>query len=144
VISPSAANGLQACSDAQIALSSTLPASCPPASKIGTVTVHTPILNEPLEGQLFLGQPECSPCSNADAQAGRLARGLLQVHSDRYGITLKVPGRISIDPSTGQLIWTSPPLLRNVPLHSLQFYDLHNTGVLQIAFGTGYGMYLTQ
>jgi hypothetical protein len=103
VISPSAANGLQACTDAQIALSSTLPASCPQASKVGTVTVHTPILREPLEGQLFLGQPECSPCSNADAQAGRLARGFLQVHSDRYGITLKIPSRISIDPSTGQL-----------------------------------------
>jgi hypothetical protein len=104
VISPSAANGLQACSDAQMALSSALPATCPRASKIGTVTVHTPLLKEPLEGQLFLGQPECSPCSNADAQAGRLARGFLQVHSDLYGITLKIPGRISIDPSTGQLI----------------------------------------
>ncbi len=49
-----------------------------------------------------------------------------------------------IDPSSGTLIWSSPPLLNNVPLHSLQFYDRQNTGVLQIAFGTGYGMYLTQ
>ena len=71
-VDPSAANGLQACSDAQFGLGSTVepvePAACPLASQIGTVKVVTPLLEKPLEGQVFLGEPECSPCSNTDAE----------------------------------------------------------------------------
>jgi hypothetical protein len=103
VISPSAANGLQACSDEQLASSTNDPVTCPQASQIGTVTLHTPILAEALEGQVFLGTPQCSPCGNADAQSGRLARLFIQIHSDQYGITLKIPGNVLVDPSTGQL-----------------------------------------
>ena len=105
-ISPSSASGLQGCSDEQIALSTNVPATCPAASQIATVSVHTPILKETLTGQLFLGDPECSPCSNADAQNGRLARLFIQVHSDQYGITLKMPGSASIDPNSGQITAT--------------------------------------
>ena len=49
-----------------------------------------------------------------------------------------------IDPSSGAEIWDSPPLRGNVPINSLNFYDLNGTGQLQIAFGTNVGMYLTQ
>jgi hypothetical protein len=40
-LSPSAADGLQACSDAQFAEESTQPATCPEASQIGTAVAHT-------------------------------------------------------------------------------------------------------
>ena len=67
-VDPSAADGLQACSNSQFGLGSTVepaePAACPLASQIGTVKVVTPLLEKPLEGQVFLGEPECSPCSN--------------------------------------------------------------------------------
>jgi uncharacterized repeat protein (TIGR01451 family) len=101
--SPSAANGLQACSDAQIALESNEPGSCPLASQIGTVTVTTPLVEEVLEGSVFLGEPECSPCSEADASEGRLFRLYLQVHSAKLGVTLKLPGVMRADPTTGRL-----------------------------------------
>jgi hypothetical protein len=101
--SPSAANGLQACSDAQIAFDSNQPGSCPLASQTGTVKVTTPVLEETLEGQVFQGEPECSPCSEADAREGRMLRLFLQIHSEARGITIKLPGVVRVDTQTGRL-----------------------------------------
>ncbi len=107
-ISPSAANGLQACNNTQFAANSTAPATCPGGSQLGTVTVHTPVLANPIEGQVYLGTPECDPClqANGDPQSGRMVRLLLQVHSEEYGVTLKIPGTVSVNPSTGQMTAT--------------------------------------
>jgi hypothetical protein len=108
VISPSVANGLQGCSPEQFGLHSLAAASCPPPSKIGTVKIATPWLAEPLEGEVFVGEPECAPCTPADAQEGKLIRLLVQAQgSPQYGgqagVTVKLEGRTSIDQSTGQL-----------------------------------------
>ncbi len=102
-ISPSSANGLQACTDAQIALESTGPASCPEASVIGTVKVQTPLLAEPLEGRVFVGSPECGPCTSSDAQNGRLVRLFVEITNPVRGVDVKIPGTVAVDPSTGQL-----------------------------------------
>jgi hypothetical protein len=101
--SPSSANGLQACSDAQIALDSNQPGSCPLASQIGTVKVTTPLLEETLEGQVFLGGPACSPCGEADASEGHILRLFIQIHSEARGITIKLPGVVRANPQTGRL-----------------------------------------
>jgi hypothetical protein len=101
VVSPSAADGLQGCSDEQFGLNSTAPASCPPASQVGTVEARTPVLAGPVEGQLFVGTPNCSPCTEADAQDGNMVRLLLQVSIP--GATLKFSGFASADPVTGAL-----------------------------------------
>ena len=102
-VSPSAANGLQACSDAEIALESDEPGSCPLASEVGTVQITSPLLERPLDGFVFLGEPECSPCSAADAEAGRIFRLFLQTHSDEVGVTIKLAGTVRANASTGQL-----------------------------------------
>ncbi|MGO9791462.1 MAG: hypothetical protein ACLP8S_18770 [Solirubrobacteraceae bacterium] len=106
-VDPSAADGLQACSNAQFGLGSTVepaePAACPLASEIGTVKVTTPLLEKPLEGQVFLGEPECSPCSNTDAEDGRIFRLLLQVRSVERGVIVKLAGHVSANPATGRL-----------------------------------------
>jgi len=107
VLSPSAGDGLEACSDAAFAVSSTAPAGCPPASQIGTVKVVTPLLSNPLEGQLFIGEPLCgntahpAPCEAKYAEEGKLFRLFLQARGS--GVTLKLPGTISVNPSTGQV-----------------------------------------
>ena len=49
-----------------------------------------------------------------------------------------------IDPSSGALIWSSPPLLGPVSPRSLEFYDFGGTGKVQLTFGTSTGMYVTQ
>ncbi|HTD08622.1 MAG TPA: hypothetical protein VK680_07000 [Solirubrobacteraceae bacterium] len=106
VVNPSSATGLQGCTDAQIDLASPEPGSCPEASQIGEVTVHTPLLAEPLTGPVFLGTPECDPCAAADAQSGRMIRAFIQVTSQRFGVTVKVPGNVRLDPATGRLTAT--------------------------------------
>ncbi len=105
-ISPSSANGLAACSDAQIALESTEPATCPEASAIGTVKVHTPLLAEELEGRVFVGTPQCGVggiCTNADAQDGRMVRLFIEIANPARGVDVKLPGTVSLNPGTGQL-----------------------------------------
>ncbi len=101
VLSPSVANGLQACTPAQFAVRSLAPATCPPQAQIGTVKIATPLLSSPLEGAVFVGQPECAPCTPSDAQEGRLLRLLVQAQGS--GVTVKLEGATSIDQSTGQL-----------------------------------------
>jgi hypothetical protein len=103
-VSPSAADGLQACSDAQIALSSSAPGACPSASQIATVKVTTPLLPNPLEGQVFVAQPGCSPCTNQDAADGNLFRLFLQAQGS--GVVVKLAGTVSASPSTGRLTAT--------------------------------------
>jgi hypothetical protein len=104
VASPSSANGLQACSDAQLALGSTAPASCPQQSQIGKVEIETPLLSKPLKGQVFLGQPECSPCGPSDAAEGRMVRLFLQAqYEDGSYVRIKLAGRTQVDQRTGQL-----------------------------------------
>ena len=56
-ISPSAANGLEACTDAQFAQGTHDPIACPAASRIGDATISTPLLSDALTGSVYLGQP---------------------------------------------------------------------------------------
>ena len=51
---------------------------------------------------------------------------------------------VAVDPKTGSQIWESPPLHGDVPINSLNFYDLKGDGQQEIAFGTTEGMYVTQ
>ncbi|HWY17668.1 MAG TPA: hypothetical protein VNY27_03030 [Solirubrobacteraceae bacterium] len=93
-ISPSAASGLQACSDAQLALASNDPASCPASSKIGTVTLTTPALPDQLTGSIYVGQP----------LPGDRYRIFLEFAGD--GVRIKLVGSVHPDPVTGQLTTT--------------------------------------
>ncbi len=82
-LAPSAGDGLEGCTDAQISLESAGPGSCPNGSQIGTLTSTTPLLTEPLEGKVFLGTPHCDPCTNADADDGNMYRLFLQIEGVR-------------------------------------------------------------
>ena len=62
-ISLSAADGLQACTQAQVGLGSQAAVTCLNASKIGTVAIRTPLLANPLQGAVFLAVPNENPFS---------------------------------------------------------------------------------
>jgi hypothetical protein len=116
-LSPGAADGLQACTEAQFEPQSNDESSCPNASVLGTVTVTTPVLPAPLTGYVFLGQPGCDPCSNEDAADGNMFKLLIQVEGQ--GVLQKVEGTVSANTTTGQLT-SSFPNNPQFPISDLQ------------------------
>ena len=98
-LNPSSANGLAACSPAQIALSSPDPGTCPDASKIGSVEVDTPLLAHPLMGGVYLA-------SQGDNPFGSLLAIYVAVADPQSGVVVKLAGHVVADPVTGQLTTT--------------------------------------
>ncbi len=95
-VSPSSADHLEGCTDAQVGLGSADPANCPAATKIGSVEISTPLLDDSLTGSIYLGQPK-----SFDAQTGEMLRLLLVAQGS--GVRVKLQGNIVPDPVTGQL-----------------------------------------
>ncbi len=113
VVNPSAAWGLKACTNGQFYGSggaSQEPAAlagCPREAQVGTVQIKTPALEEALEGKVFLGTPECEPCTPTDAQDGRMVRLFVQAVSEgEGGIVVKLEGHGRINQQTGQVTTT--------------------------------------
>ncbi len=107
VVSPSAAWGLRACSDTQFGLHSGVPGNCPRESQVGTVLIKSPSITEALEGQVFLAEPDCGPCTPADAASGRMVRLFVQVVAEgESGILVKLEGNGSVNQQTGQITTT--------------------------------------
>jgi len=103
-VNPSSADGLQGCTETQIQVQSNDPGNCPDASQIGTVEVDTPLLDHPLPGKVFVGTPECAPCSGQDAEAGKLIHLLIEVNDPLTDTVVKFPGTTSANASNGQLV----------------------------------------
>ncbi len=101
-LNPSAANGLQACTNAQLGKGTANPVSCPSASKIGTVSIDTPPLPDgSLTGNVYLGQQESSVPTS-----GNEYRIFVDAESSRYAISVRLIGNVSANPQTGQLTTT--------------------------------------
>jgi hypothetical protein len=101
-LNPSAANGLQACTDEQLGKGTRNQVACPGASKIGTVSVETsPLPEGPITGNVYLGQQ-----LSRDPASGQEYRIFVDVESARYGISVRLIGSVSADPQTGQLTTT--------------------------------------
>jgi hypothetical protein len=107
VISPAAGDGLGTCSDTQFALGSSGPATCPPDSQIGTASMEVSAAAGLLQGQVFLGAPECGAggvCSPSDAQSGRMVRVFVQVSgAGEPAGAFKLEGIGEINQQTGQI-----------------------------------------
>ncbi len=113
-VNPSSADGLVACSEAQVGFTgfaelnkagepgvrtpqfTPLPAQCPDASKLGSVTVKTPLLDHPLPGAIYLARQGENPF-------GSLLAVYIAVYDPVTGVVVKLPGEIKADPVTGQL-----------------------------------------
>ena len=108
-INPSAAEGIGTCSPAQYGSErfGTKPGEgCPEASKLGSVVVHTPLLEETIEGSLYLAAPY-------ENEFGTLAALYLVARAPERGILVKQAGKIEFDQATGQITSTFeglPPL----------------------------------
>ncbi len=108
-VNPSSASGLGGCSESQIGLIGTgfpepnairfdtSDPTCPDSSKIGSVTIDTPLLSRPVDGSIYLAAPHDNPFGTL-LGLYLVARG--------PGVILKLPGKIEADPATGQLTST--------------------------------------
>jgi hypothetical protein len=95
-VDPASAAGLGSCSPSQIGLGSDAAPSCPAGAKIGTVRIVTPLLETPLDGDVYLAQ-------QGQNKFGSLLALYLVVDDPTTGIVLKIPGKVDTDPATGRL-----------------------------------------
>jgi hypothetical protein len=95
--SPSFSDGLQSCTLAQMQLGNDEPVQCPDASRIGEVTLFSPLLPKLLEGSMYLAAQGDNPFGSTFAL-------LLVLHdTEERGVLVKIPGRIDVDETTGQI-----------------------------------------
>jgi hypothetical protein len=145
-LSPSAADGLLACSDAQVGYEgfeaatqtqrfSSGPVSCPEASKVATVEIKTPLLPEALEGAVYLAAQNANPF-------GSLVAMYIVAEDKQAGVLVKLPGQVALDPVTGQLVAT----FQNTPQLPFEDLKLHFFGSARAPLSTPplCGMYTTQ
>jgi hypothetical protein len=110
-VNPAAANGMETCSEAQMGLLTIEGAapnpirfdknepSCPEASKLGTVEVESPLIDERLAGTIYLAAQDENPFHT-------LLAIYAVIDSPKNGVLVKLPGEVKPDPITGQLAVT--------------------------------------
>ncbi len=137
-LSPSAANGLTSCSEAQAGLEgegisdplspgapeplrfSSAPASCPESSKVGLVHIKSPDLSHELTGGVYLAEP--APNGEAGKNPfGSLVALYLIAEDPVSGIRVRLAGQGSIDEPDGQVTttFTDTP---QVPFETLRLH----------------------
>ena len=106
-LNPAAADGLQACTQAQVGLSDGNESLCPDASKIATATITTPLLPDPLKGFVYLASPQnfASPPNPLENPFGSLVAMYLVARDPVSGVIVKLAGSVSLSP-TGQITAT--------------------------------------
>jgi hypothetical protein len=106
---PAFAAGLDACSSAEIGLTTPIGVSpprfteqsprCPDASKLGPVEIESPLLENPLKGAAYLAEPYDNPYES-------FLMLYITVEDRERGVVVKLPARIEPDPQTGQIVVT--------------------------------------
>jgi hypothetical protein len=151
-LSPSAADGLTACSLTQIGFTGVNPEtgsdeftsaepSCPDSSKVATVKIKTPLLPNPLEGAVYLAAPQnfAGPLENPFSS---LVAMYIVAQDPVSGVLVKLPGKVSPDPVTGQLVST----FEDTPQLPFEELELHFFGGARAPLSTPAlcGTYTTQ
>jgi hypothetical protein len=124
-LNPAAADGLEACSEAQIALESHTAPTCPEASKVGTVEIKTPLLPNALTGEAFLAAQNANPF-------GSLVALYIVAEDPVSGTLIKVAGEVKPDPVTGQLVSS----FKDTPQLPFEDLSLHFFGGSRAPLGT--------
>ena len=111
VVDPSSADGLEACSEAQVGYLAQKSvevgyqqftpgaAECPNGAKVGTVEVFTPLVNHPLPGAVYVAAQDANPFKS-------LLALYVAVYDPATGVVIKLAGKVSLDPVTGRLTTT--------------------------------------
>ena len=93
-----AAKGLEGCTPEQIGIGTRHAVTCPPRSQIGTVSLNVPTVpNGSLQGPIFLGKPAGGPIEGPPYTI------YLDAESARYGVKVRLKGRVEPNLLTGRL-----------------------------------------
>lgn len=144
-VDPSSAGGLQACSEQQVGFTGYNPATetneftaaepaCPEASKVGTVSLTTPLLPGTLQGSVYLARQTENPF-------GSLLAGYIVVNDPTTGTIVKIAGELKADEHTGQITG----VFKNNPQFPFNELKLHFKGGPRGVLATpeGCGTYTT-
>jgi hypothetical protein len=134
-LSPGAADGLLSCPTSAVGLESDEAAACPEDSKIGTVEITSPLLPERLVGGAYLAQQNANPF-------GSLVALYIVVEDPKAGVLIKLAGKTTLDPVTGQIVTT----FENTPQLPFSELELHFFGSARAPLSTPplCGTYTTQ
>jgi hypothetical protein len=114
---PSIAEGLNTCSETDLdreSVNSAPGAGCPNESKIGTIEVESPLVEEPLKGSLFIATPY-------ENQAGSLIALYAVFRNPTLGIVVKQGLKVETDPVTGRLT----TIADDIPQLPFSHFKLH-------------------
>ena len=111
-INSNAADGKVACPAAANGIGTRGPATCPEFSKVGSLTLDSTALPQPIPGAIYL----------LESQPGYRYRILLA--ADGFGTHIKLAGFVQPDPQTGQLTVSFPDL----PQSPLTAFNMHFFG----------------
>ncbi len=106
-VNPSAGVGLGACTRGEYeaeSLETPVGVGCPIESKLGTVHIKTPALNEEGTGSVYLATPYANPFSEEGHPDGSLIALYVVARFPVRGVTVKVAGKVTADPITGRLV----------------------------------------
>jgi hypothetical protein len=98
-LNPSLGAGLGVCTPVQLnaeTATSSQGSGCPNSSKIGDFTVRSPLLDEAVQGAIYLAAPHDNPFDS-------LLAIYLVARSPAQGFLVKLAGRLTPDPATGTL-----------------------------------------
>ncbi|MBA3865681.1 MAG: hypothetical protein H0X42_04945 [Solirubrobacterales bacterium] len=98
-VNPSVAVGLRSCTPAQFGATSVdfAPTSgCPEESKIGSVTLESPLASQPLAGSIYLA-------SQGENPFGSLLALYVVARNPTLGLLVKLAGKVELDQGTGQV-----------------------------------------
>jgi hypothetical protein len=96
-LNPSAAQGLDACTQSQLHRGASAPVECPAASKIGTVNIETDLPPGSLAGNVYLGKAD-----GTSAITGPPYLVFIDAESV-YDVSVRLEGQAVPDPVTGRL-----------------------------------------
>jgi hypothetical protein len=144
-LNPSAANGLAACSTAQMGYRgvgpngtfefNSAPVTCPDAAKVGKVRIKSPVLERELTGNIFLAAEHDNPFNS-------LFGIYIVVEDETTGVRVKLAGEVKLDENTGRItnVFPNAPQL---PFEELEV-ELFNGPRASVSTPRSCGTFTTQ
>jgi hypothetical protein len=119
-LAPNGANGKVSCADSELSFDTEEEARCPEFAKIGTSSIDSSALPGPIQGSIYIGQPQPD-------QTFRLF-----VTADGFATHVKLKGTVDLDPGDGRIVAS----FEELPQSPIQEVDLHFFGSERGIFAT--------